>query len=167
MRRIVTGRDDDGRSVFVSDVELAPEPSPSGGRVVHVWGDDDVPALPTDGTPPTYDSLFPPPAGFRVLYSTLLPGSRRVEHLPSDQPGGDAPHAHAHFEAGSSGMHTSDTVDICLVIDGEVYVELDDGAERLLTAGDVLVQNGTRHAWHNRSGRECSIVITMVGATSG
>jgi quercetin dioxygenase-like cupin family protein len=32
------------------------------------------------------------------------------------------------------------------VLEGEVWLELDDGAEVRLRPGDTVVQNGTRHA---------------------
>src|SRR4051812_20632538 len=110
MRRIVTGRDQHAKSVFVSDVELEHELSPSGGRVVRVWGGDEGLSLPTDGIEPAYESLFPPAGGFRVLYSTLVPGARRSNDMPAA--------ANAQFEDGNSGMHTSATIDVCLVVDG-------------------------------------------------
>jgi quercetin dioxygenase-like cupin family protein len=42
-------------------------------------------------------------------------------------------------------MHTTDTVDMEFVISGEIVLELDDGVETTLRAGDVNIQNGTRH----------------------
>ena len=48
-------------------------------------------------------------------------------------------------------MHTTDTVDIDVVISGEVDLELDDGSEVHLRPGDCVIQNGTRHAWRNRT----------------
>jgi quercetin dioxygenase-like cupin family protein len=68
------------------------------------------------------------------------------------------------LEMDHPGMHTTDTVDFDVVISGEVYLELDDGAEVLLTAGDCVIQNGTRHAWHNRSSEKCVVAVTLVGA---
>src|SRR4029077_2078302 len=62
------------------------------------------------------------------------------------------------------GMHTTDTVDFDVVISGEVVMELDDGAEVLLKAGDCVVQNGTRHAWYNRSSKNCVISVALIGA---
>ena len=47
---------------------------------------------------------------------------------------------------------------------GEVYLELDDGAEVRLKAGDCVIQNGTHHAWHNRSSEKCVISVAIVGA---
>ena len=49
-------------------------------------------------------------------------------------------------------MHRTDTVDYGIVLDGEVYLIL-EREETLLRAGDVVVQRGTNHAWHNRSDR--------------
>jgi len=57
------------------------------------------------------------------------------------------------------GMHTTDTVDFDVVLSGEVYLQLDDGAEVLLKAGDCVIQNGTRHAWQNRSPKDCVIAV--------
>ena len=61
-------------------------------------------------------------------------------------------------------MHTTDTVDFDVIVSGEVYLELDDAAEVLLKKGDCVVQNGTRHAWRNRSRQPCVIAVTLVGA---
>ncbi|KAI1479275.1 hypothetical protein F4774DRAFT_129665 [Daldinia eschscholtzii] len=38
-----------------------------------------------------------------------------------------------------------------LVLEGEVELVLDSGETRLLKRGDVAVQRGTNHAWHNTS----------------
>ena len=68
------------------------------------------------------------------------------------------------FEADNPGMHTSDTVDVNFVLSGEVDVELDDGVEVHLKAGDVLVQHGTRHAWRNSPTEPCVLVVAVTGA---
>ncbi|NNE83740.1 MAG: cupin domain-containing protein [Alphaproteobacteria bacterium] len=49
-------------------------------------------------------------------------------------------------------MHRTDTVDYGIVLAGEVYLVVERG-ETLLRAGDVVVQRGTFHGWHNRSDR--------------
>jgi hypothetical protein len=68
------------------------------------------------------------------------------------------------LEPDHPGMHTTDTVDFDVVISGEVHLELDDGAEVLLKAGGCVIQNGTRHAWHNRSAEKCVLAVSLVGA---
>ena len=61
-------------------------------------------------------------------------------------------------------MHTSDTIDFEYVLTGEVWLELDDGQEVHLRAGDTVVQNGTRHAWRNKSSEPCCVVFFLIGA---
>jgi hypothetical protein len=33
-----------------------------------------------------------------------------------------------------------------------------------LKSGDCVIQNGTRHAWHNRSSEKCVVAVALVGA---
>jgi hypothetical protein len=47
---------------------------------------------------------------------------------------------------------------LALVVSGEVTLELDAGAQAVLRAGDVVIQNGTRHAWRNHGTESCMIV---------
>ena len=68
------------------------------------------------------------------------------------------------MEPDAPGMHTSQTIDYGVVVRGEVWLELDDGAKRLLKPGDCVIQNGTRHAWHNTSSEECVMAFVVVGA---
>jgi quercetin dioxygenase-like cupin family protein len=60
-------------------------------------------------------------------------------------------------------MHTSDSIDFGYVISGSIWLELDDGSMKELHAGDAYVQNGTRHAWRNRSSEPCSILVALIG----
>jgi uncharacterized cupin superfamily protein len=60
-------------------------------------------------------------------------------------------------------MHATATVGYEYVLEGEVVTELDD-AEVTLRPGDAVVQNGTRHAWRNRSDTTARLIVVMVGA---
>jgi mannose-6-phosphate isomerase-like protein (cupin superfamily) len=126
-------------------------------------------SLPTDGCRPDAPRYFPPLHGFRFGIFTLGPASAA--------PPGDLDIAAAlaefeerlpgmaeHLEPDDPGMHTTDTVDFDYVVSGEVYLELDDGAEVLLKPGDCVVQNGTRHRWNNRGDEPCVIAVCIVGA---
>ena len=68
------------------------------------------------------------------------------------------------MEPDNPGMHRTDTVDYIVVLSGEVSLELDDGETVHLSAGDCVVQNGTRHAWRNTSGATCVMAVALVGA---
>ena len=68
------------------------------------------------------------------------------------------------MEVEHPGMHTTGTIDYGVVISGEIWLELDDRAEVHLKQGDCVVQNGTRHAWRNKSVEPCIMAFVMVGA---
>jgi mannose-6-phosphate isomerase-like protein (cupin superfamily) len=116
---------------------------------------------------PTY---FPPVGGFRVALFTVPPDGASA--LPADL---DLAAAIADFERqlpglagfmepGAPGMHTTPTVDVELVLEGEVWLELDDGVEVHLRPGDSVVQNGTRHAWRNHGTTTARLLVVLVGA---
>jgi hypothetical protein len=171
MRRVVTGRDPNGKSVFRSDDEVGAA-TPSllpGAAFTQVWGSDSIPALPADGAEPDAPRFFPPAGGFRYHVFTLPPATVT---LPADLDLGAAlaelestlPGMAEHMEPDNPGMHTTDTIDIDIVLSGEIYLELDDGAEVRLSSGDVVVQNGTRHRWNNRSDTPCTMAAAIFGA---
>ena len=74
------------------------------------------------------------------------------------------PGAAEYMEEDNLGMHTTDTIDFEYIISGEVWLELDDVKEVLIKAGDTVVQNGTRHAWHNKGSEPCRMLICLIGA---
>jgi mannose-6-phosphate isomerase-like protein (cupin superfamily) len=60
-------------------------------------------------------------------------------------------------------MHRTRTVDYAIVMSGEIDMLLDD-SEIHLKAGDVLVQQGTNHAWVNRGSEPCRIAFILIDA---
>jgi hypothetical protein len=172
VRRVVTGVTAEGRSVFVSDDVVEPVTlSAIAGPSFHlVWGDDATPQLPTDGTRPESKGYFPPAPGYRFGFFTLPPSGAAA--IPDDvdvnaifdEMNEKLPGMLDVMEPGNTGMHTTDTIDLDLVISGEVFLELDDGAEVRLGPGDCVVQNGTRHAWHNRSDEPAVLFVALIGA---
>lgn len=172
IRRVVTGTDRRGKSVFVSDgpAEATTLSMMPGFEFTSLWGADEVVSLPFDGTRPDAPAYFPPTGGFRFGFVTIPPETTRP---PTDTDLGRGlaeleeklPGLAAHMEPDNPGMHTTDTVDLDLVVSGEVTLELDDGAAVHLEAGDCVVQNGTRHAWRNRSSAPCVLAVAIVGAT--
>jgi mannose-6-phosphate isomerase-like protein (cupin superfamily) len=60
-------------------------------------------------------------------------------------------------------MHRTKSVDYAIVLEGEIDMLLDD-SEVHLRAGDVLVQQGTNHAWVNRGTRPCRIAFVLIDA---
>jgi len=157
MKRVVTGHDAQGRSVFV--IEDVPQPlvlEKAGGlRLTELW------ATPNETRE---RRIEPDPGGtvFRVI--DYPPDSERLKSIDPE----------AHFASMGAqaaprekrrhpGMHRTRTLDYAIVLSGEIYAVLDEG-EVLLEAGDILVQRGTNHAWSNRSERPCRIVFVLVDA---
>jgi quercetin dioxygenase-like cupin family protein len=68
-----------------------------------------------------------------------------------------------HFEKEDPGMHKTNTVDYAVVYDGEMWLELDDGETLHLNRGDVVVQNGTRHAWRNKGTKPVTMLFFLNG----
>src|SRR5262249_35410783 len=60
-------------------------------------------------------------------------------------------------------MHRTRTVDYAVVMAGEIDMLLDE-QEIHLKAGDVLVQQGTNHAWVNPGTEPCRIAFVLIDA---
>ncbi len=138
VRRVVTGIDTDGRSVFLSD-----GPAFGGDQWAEVWTTD-----PARGV----DAVVDPRDGPMVLEPPAGGAAWRVFEVPPDAVMREAMAGAVGTIEGmeADGFHTTRTVDFVMVLDGEVVLELDDG-ETLLGPGDCVVQRSTRHAWRNRS----------------
>jgi mannose-6-phosphate isomerase-like protein (cupin superfamily) len=59
--------------------------------------------------------------------------------------------------------HRTRSIDYAIVLDGEIDMLMDD-TEIHVKAGDVLVQQGTNHAWVNNSGRVCRVAFVLIDA---
>lgn len=171
IRRVVTGHNANGKAVIASDemVEGA-APSQSPGNEIHrLWGADSSRTFPDDGSKPSFHDYFPPLDGFRFGVFTVPPMSDAdptnidvgvmLNQMEQIWPG-----MASHMEPDNPGMHTTDSIDYEFVISGEVFLELDDGEEVHLKAGDTVVQNGTRHAWRNKGTEPCRMVVCLIGA---
>lgn len=171
VRRVVTGQDASGKSVFVSDEEVEPVTLKllPGMEIHQLWGAEETSKLPTDGTPPSQDRYYPSAGGFRWVVFTFSPESVAApENIDFEAALNEAakklPGLVDVLEPDHPGMHTTDTVDVEVILSGEVILELDDGAEVTLRPGDTVVQNGTRHAWHNRGDVPVVIAVGLIGA---
>ncbi|KAG6988497.1 hypothetical protein G7Y79_00072g097590 [Physcia stellaris] len=59
-------------------------------------------------------------------------------------------------------IHRTLSVDVGVMIEGEIICQLDSGETRLLKKGDVLLQRGTKHAWKNPSTSEPARMLCFV-----
>jgi quercetin dioxygenase-like cupin family protein len=142
-RRIVTGHDDSGKSVVLSDGPV-PKTLDIGAAAFHeVWVTDATPTPIPAGEPEPTDRPVrtPPPAGGVVVrYTEMAPGAE-------------------------SPMHRTETLDVGVVLEGETWLLLDDGSETHVRTGDAVVQRGTNHAWANRSDRAVRMLFVLIDGT--
>ena len=60
-------------------------------------------------------------------------------------------------------MHRTRSLDYAIVLTGEIDMLLDD-SDVHLKAGDILVQQGTNHAWMNHGSVPCRIAFVLIDA---
>jgi Cupin domain len=155
VRQVVTGHDAKGRAVFVRDEQVDGMPIPGLGELAFLWNADEPATYPNAGNNPGAPGIFPPVGGIRFIMSTYLPGGV-VAPEPTPE---------MHIEDGDEpGFHRTDTTDFGVLLSGNIVAELDDGAEVLLSPGDVLVQNGTRHRWRVVGDAPATMVAFIIGA---
>ena len=170
-RRVVTGNVK-GKSVVQSDEPLPAYEFDSVPGYEHtlIWVNPATPDLSKEQKFDRYpDSVVPGPGGTSLHIVTLPPDSVFAD------PSFDAHAAQKealvrlrgladHFEKEDPGMHKTNTVDYSVVYDGEIWLELDDGETLHLRRGDVVVQNGTRHAWRNKGDKPVTMLFFLNGA---
>ncbi len=141
IRRVVTGHDSQRKAVVVSDDTLPVTTRRPGQEGCVVWALDQIPA----------DNLDPADGAHKATGTTLRNGVVfRV----------------LRYDAGAAGrMHRTESMDCGVVLSGSIVLELDDGVEVLLHAGDTLVQRGTIHKWINRGTEPCTIAFALIDAS--
>jgi mannose-6-phosphate isomerase-like protein (cupin superfamily) len=135
-----------------------------------IWINAGTPDLSKEQSLDRYpDTVVPGPGGTSMHFVTFPPGAVFAD--PSFD--GAAAQEEAlvrlrgladHFEKEDPGMHKTNTVDYAVVYDGEIWLELDDSETRHMKRGDVVVQNGTRHAWRNRGTKPVTMLFFLNGA---
>src|ERR1700726_773224 len=170
-RRIVTGNVN-GKSIVQSDEQLQAYQFKSVPNYEHtlVWANPTTPDLREEQNFDRYpDSVVPGPGGTSLHFVTFPPGSAFAD--PSFD--GEAARSEAlirlrgladHFEKEDPAMHKTNTVDYAVVYEGEIWLELDDTKTIHLRRGDVVVQNGTRHAWRNKGTTAVMMLFFLNGA---
>jgi hypothetical protein len=168
VRRIVTGHDDQGKAVVVVD---GPAPNvkvrkATGNVSTLLWVTDEMPADISGNSDRAEREIgTAPPANGSILrtvdFPPVTPETAAVSHaevMREMDLGRHVPAAARH-----PFMHRTRSVDYAIVLAGEIDMLLDD-SEVHLTAGDILVQQGTNHAWVNNGKETCRIAFILIDA---
>lgn len=173
VRRVLTAIDGEGRSHIAAD---GPSPAAfalpgSPFRSDNIWCTGPAPApIEATDTIAEHKGVLPPTGGtvLRVIDFPPQTGSRAEQAALAAQVFAllypDADH-HAGSER-SAGMHTTDTVDYAIVLQGEIWAVMDRD-ETLLKAGDILIQRGTSHSWENRGAAMARVAFVLIDGTRG
>jgi mannose-6-phosphate isomerase-like protein (cupin superfamily) len=171
VRRIVTGHDEAGNAIIISDgmPERVESVGPNGPVFYEIWNTRETPArIDRHGGEPAETGIVlkPPSRGTRIRVLDIAPED---EEMASS----DAEAAHKLFERISAAdasthaggkhpyMHRTETIDYGIVLEGEITLIVDKG-ETVVRPGDIVIQKGTNHAWANRSGRNCRIAFILI-----
>ena len=162
VRRIVTGHRD-GKAVVLYD-GAAPNQrlrQASGLVSTLLWVTDETPADISGSSDPSVREIgVPPPPGGTIFRVVDFPpeGTARSRDAILKEMG-----VTDHGGARHAAMHRTRSVDYAIVLEGEIDMLLDD-SEVHLRAGDVLVQQGTNHAWVNRGSEPCRMAFVLIDA---
>ncbi len=162
VRRIVTGENSEGKSLFLSD---GPPPNtfmadyaPSFVQVLWATGES---AAPGDE---------PAPQGHRFGFHSPGGSILRIVDFPPDETYSrkdklmnflDDNNVRDHNQPRHFWFHKTESLDYAICLEGEIYAMLDED-EKLMKAGDVLIQRATNHSWSNRSGKRCRMAFILL-----
>ncbi len=142
IRRIVTAHDAGGKAVVSTDgyIDSVPGQFDENVSTADIWWTHSVPAdVERHDATREPSPIMPSPSGTLLKVLELSPGAKPR-------------------------MHRTETLDYVIVIDGEIDMLLDDGAEVHMKAGDLMIQRATLHGWANRSDRPCRIAFALLDA---
>jgi hypothetical protein len=166
VRRVITGETSEEKAIFAAVEEVEPIRAPTGRSFYPIWGIDGPLVLPQSGKS-GFDERTPfPPGtgGLRISMIEFPPGDSPKVALEGTGTESDFGASVGRDPDPSTGLMRTDTIDVGVVISGEVVLEQDDGAEVTLRRGDVLVQNGARHGWSNRGTEPCLMAVVVMAA---
>ncbi len=149
VRRIITGHDASGRAVIVADEAVAGTGlAEDGGRTnatfFQLWATHEMPVALDDAAMERQRQ--------GSLTTILGTGGGSVLRIGVLEPGTRSP------------MHRTESLDYGICLEGECDMELDGGDVVTVRAGDVIIQRGTNHVWHNRSDAPCRFAWILLDA---
>jgi mannose-6-phosphate isomerase-like protein (cupin superfamily) len=167
MRRIVTGHNQEGRSIITIDGPPARSIGEDVGGLFELWNTDGN-IIDTKDNLDRADQdiiLSPPTGGTKFRYFQINPTPEGIPMEIMQEIAADA------FEKIGAGhhrvdtskhpaMHKTETIDYIILLKGDVTLILDED-EVTLEPHDVVVQRGTNHAWVN-NGDEPALLIAVL-----
>ncbi|WP_213004180.1 cupin domain-containing protein [Parahaliea maris] len=120
-----------------------------------IWESDSDNPLGFLPRPDSLGSLDFLSGGVKVMSLNLPTDADMVEYLKDGIPGHD-----------EHGFHRTPTLDILILLEGELSLELDDGLTSM-KPGDVVVQRNTNHAWRNTGDKPARCFSVICSPVNG
>jgi len=167
VRRIITGHNDNGKSVIKIDGPPARSIGEEIGGLFEIWNEDGA-TIDTRSSKDRADSdiiLSPPEGGSKFRYFQIMPTPNGLSLEALDKMAEEAfsriGAAHHRVDVTKHpAMHKTKTIDYIILLKGDVTLILDN-EEVDLKPFDVVVQRGTNHAWVN-NGDEPALLIAVL-----
>jgi mannose-6-phosphate isomerase-like protein (cupin superfamily) len=167
MRRIITGHNEEGKSVISIDGPPARSIGEEAGGLFEIWNTDGS-GFDTQSKADhaDIDILLSPVKGgtkFRYFQINPIPEGVSQEAIEAATAEAFEKIGAAHHRVDTSrnaAMHETDTIDYIILLKGDVSLILDD-EEVKLQPHDVVVQRRTNHAWVNH-GTEPALLIAVL-----
>jgi len=167
MRRIITGHNENGKSIITMDGPPARSIGEDVGGLFELWNTDGNEVISSDVIDRADDEIIlsPPCVGTNFRYFQINPLPEGVPEDILQEIAADAFEkvGAAHHRVDTTkhpAMHKTETVDYIILLKGDVTLILDE-EEVDLKPFDVVVQRGTNHAWVN-NGNEPALLIAVL-----
>jgi mannose-6-phosphate isomerase-like protein (cupin superfamily) len=167
MRRIITGHDENGRSIISIDGPPARSIGEDVGGLFEIWNTDGNDIISSDSSDRADEDIIlsPPKGGTKFRYFQINPFPEGVSNEMMQEIAADAFEkiGASHHRIDTSkhpAMHKTETIDYIILLKGDVTLILDE-EEIDLKPYDVVVQRGTNHAWTN-NGNEPALLIAVL-----
>ncbi len=167
LRRIITGHNEDGKSIITIDGPPARTLGEDVGGLFEIWNTDGnlIDTLDDKDRADIDVVLSPPKSGTKFRYFSIRPTPEGIplEKLEEATARAFELMGAAHERVDTSrhpAMHKTKTIDYIILLKGDVTLLLDEDEVRLKPF-DVVVQRGTNHAWVN-NGDEPALLIAVL-----
>ena len=169
MRRVITGENEDGRSVVVIDGPPSGEVGAAGlGGLYEIWHEAVSGALnPREATDrgETIPILAPGKGKVKVRWFVIEPPPpgvplEAIKAAARERFRGFGAEHELRDQDRHPAMHQTETLDIICLISGEASLILDD-TETRLSPGQIVIQRATSHAWTAHGGPALLLAVLI------
>jgi len=168
VRRIITGHNEEGKSVITIDGAPARSIGEDVGGLYELWNTDGNDIISTDSVDRADDEIIlsPPQGGTKFRYFQINPLPEGVPEEMMQEIAADAfkKIGAAHHRVDTSkhpAMHKTETIDYIILLKGDVTLILDE-EEVDLNPFDVVIQRGTNHAWVNNGADPALLIAVLI-----